>query len=802
MTGPDGHEERTPEAGTRSELSGSASDVVQARDVQGGVHFYGPRRMQGPIPRQLPADVRGFVNRIAELDRLDKVLAGDLDEPLVVGLSVIAGTAGVGKTSLALRWAHRVRERFPDGQLYVNLRGYDPGQPVAPEQVLDYFLRALNVPSSAIPGQLDAKASLYRSLVADRRILVILDNAATVGQVRPLLPGTASCLVVVTSRSRLSGLVSRDGAHRLTLDVLSESEAVTLLRSVTAGYRTEDDAETLVELARLCARLPLALRIAAERAARRPGMFLEELIRDLRDESVLWNALSSGDGEEADAVRTVFAWSYRALPGESARVFRLLGLHPGSEFSTAAAAALTGISTGHLRQLLDVLVGTHLLEQNVPDRYQFHDLLRVYAVDQAHQEETVETCHTALLRVLTWYLYGADAVQSVMNPLEPRVSLDSPPDIDVTLLTFADLTEATRWYEAERANLVAATRAAADAGLYRIAWQLPVVLRNIYMNFNPFEDWFTTTRIGLDAARHLGNRGGEAELLESLAMAYIQSHRLDQGAEHYRAVLAIRRELGDRFGEALVLNGLGLLYIRRRNLQEARLSFEQSLLILRELGNPYWEALVMGNLGNAYYELGDFSRAIGFVRQVIEVYRDQGDRHGEGDALYILSMIHRELGQPEEALQSVRRAIAIAREHGNPVWEAYWLLEYGRVQRTIGETANALVSYQRAAMLQRQLGDRSREAQALDGTGETYRELGRYEEAADFHRLAVAAHRELSDGWQLAVALNNLATSLHHAGSTEEARHYWQDALSILADFDDPKATRIRRRISDILEAN
>ncbi|MGX7827405.1 NB-ARC domain-containing protein [Actinokineospora sp. 24-640] len=259
------------------------------------------------------------MNRSDELGRLDRVLAGDASEPMVVAVTVIAGTAGVGKTSLALHWAHQVSDRFPDGQLYANLRGYDPGPRASPDQVLDSFLRALGVPAAELPADLDDRAALYRSLLAGRRTLIILDNAATVGQVRPLLPGTAGCLVLVTSRSHLSGLVFREGAHRVSLGVLTEAEAMSLLRTVIADYRADAESGELAELARLCARLPLALRVAAGRAVRRPRTPMAELIEDLRGESGLWDALSTDDEDEADAVRSVFAWSYRALPEDAAR---------------------------------------------------------------------------------------------------------------------------------------------------------------------------------------------------------------------------------------------------------------------------------------------------------------------------------------------------------------------------------------------------------------------------------------------------------------------------------------------------
>lgn len=323
--------------------------MVQAGSVSGGVHFHAPADTPGaptPPPRQLPAVTRTFVNRADELARLDALLPAADGDPLPTTLLVIAGTAGAGKTSLALRWAHRVAGRFPDGQLHINLRGYDVQQPVAAHDALHRFLTALGVPSDAVPADTDAAAALYRSLLADRRMLVVLDNAATVAQVRPLLPGNDRCLTLVTSRDRLSGLAIRDGARRLTLGTLTESEAVALLRVVTAEHRPHDDETELTELAQLCARLPLALRIAAERAASHPYLALAELIADLRDESALWDALSAGDATEAEAVRTVFAWSQGVRVTSRARVRCLVD---GGRRTVHLVAASPTSPEGHRR---------------------------------------------------------------------------------------------------------------------------------------------------------------------------------------------------------------------------------------------------------------------------------------------------------------------------------------------------------------------------------------------------------------------------------------------------------------------
>ncbi|MFF7459366.1 ATP-binding protein [Kitasatospora sp. NPDC008115] len=780
-------------------MSGSAGNVVQARDIQGPVHIHAPppppARHGEAVPWQLPTDVRGFVNRSAEQQAMHHLLAEQACGPQIL---VLTGTAGVGKTSLALHWAHAVREQFPGGQLYANLHGYDPQEPTAPAQVLERFLRALDVPAAAIPSDLEALASSYRSLVAGRRMLIVLDNASRAAQVRPLLPGAPGCLVVVTSRHRLPGLGVREGARHLTLEVLAEHDAVELLRTVTSDYRSEDDPAELVQLARLCARLPLALRIAAERAAGRPRMLLDDLIQDLRDESSLWDALSSEDEEESGAVRSVFAWSYRALPPDAARLFRMLGLHPTGEFSAAAAAALVATGVRPARRLLDGLVANHMVEQTGADRFRFHDLLRAYAVDQARGEQEPQESERAVRRVLAWYLHTADAAQARAAPHEPRVPLTLlEPDVEPA--AFDDEASAIRWFETERENLAAAVRTGAALGLDGYVHRLATVLRAFYMVRNHFQDWFDTSRLGLDAARREGDRHAQAELHESLGMAYTQSGRPDQAVDQYQAALAFRRELGDPAGEALTLNGLGLLWLRRRRLTDAQEAFERAAALFRALEDTYWEPHTAVNLAETEAALGRLTEAERLVRAGLEAFRERADRWAEGNALRVLSLIQLAGGRAAEALDSAQRAVDLALDLVSAVAEGYWLTQLGHVQRAVGRPADALTSYHRAAVLQHGLGDRSREAQAWDGTGRAYLDLGRPQEATGFHRRAAAVHRELGDRWQAANALCHLAAALESGEDPGTVQQYRREALTLLDEFTDPAAVRLRGRLTATL---
>lgn len=787
--------------GVWSDLSGSARDVVQAGQVSGGVHFHGaaPVKVEVPVPRQLPRDVSGFVGRAAELAELDALLHDDDGTDGSASVVVIAGTAGVGKTSLAVRLAHRISGSFPHGQLFVNLRGYDTGPSLAPAAVLGRFLGALGIPAPAIPVGLEERAELYRSLLAGKQVLVVLDNAATVGQVRPLLPGTAGCLTVVTSRHRLSGLAVRDGARRITLGMLSAQESTDLIAAATRGYRTGDDPDQIAELARLCARLPLALRIAAERAATHPLLALPELTAQLRDESTLWEALSSPDEEEADAVRTVFAWSYRTLPPPAARLFRLLGLHPGPDFSVHAAAALTEQEPRRAHGLLDLLAGAHLVESTSADRYQFHDLLRAYATDQAHQEETLEDQYTALKRLANWYLRTADAACGAAQSFDASI-LPQGQTGPASALTFDGQQDAFTWHQSEQANLLAVVQAAAQAELDEIAWQLPAALHGIHMARGVFDDWQAMAGLGLEAAQRLGDRRAQALMHNTLGIAAKDSRQLAQAAEHHEAALELRTLVGDQAGVAESANGLGLVHLWRHELTAGRTRLEQALALYQQHGPRHWTGVVLCGLGFTAAALGEPHEAARFAHQALAVYRETGADHSlHIDALQLLARLAREAGDYAQAEEYLADALALQEHSSFVTIDAALRLEQATLHRAQSRHDQALQTYWACETLQRSIGNRTGQAHAYDGIGQTMRALGRLQEAIDFHTMAARILRDPPQPWDLAQTLTHLADAHADNDQPEQARHHRTEALTLLAPFPDPQAAALRRRLQQLI---
>jgi len=704
------------EGGARNDLSGQAGYVVQAGSVAGGVHLHVPEAgAPAPVPRQLPLAAGGFVNRVRELKRLDSVTAS---AAAAVGAGVpllaVTGGPGVGKTALVVHWAQRHSGRFPDGELYADLGGYESGTPALPAVVLDGFLRALNVPGPSIPADIESRAALFRSLAAGRRMLIVLDNAVSAAQVRPLLPGSSSCAVVVTSRSRLAGLVARDGAARVGLDVLPPGEAVGLLSAIIGEDRVEREAEIAAELARRCDYLPLALRIAAERVASSEHTRLADLVEELGQSQDRLSALEL-DEDELATVRTVFSWSYHALDASVARAFRLLGLHPGPDLSIEAAAALLGRPATSARRLLHALVGVHLIEEVARGRYAFHELLREYARERAEQDEPDAEVRAGIERLLAWYLHSADAAA---GHLPHRHRAEAGQYVaGIRPLRFTGLGDALAWCEVERANLAAVITWAAALGEYEVQWKLPLALGSFYNLRKYWGEWIASHRIGLAAAESLGETAGQGWLLTSLGSALRDLGQLDEAAVCQRRAAECFERVGELIGLASARNNLAAVLHGLGDLDGALGEYGRAVESHRAAGSLHGQARALSNQATVLTELGRADEAVTQLRNALVMFAQTTDRHGEGFTRHNLGDALAAAGRHEVALAPYAEALELRRATGNVWGEARTLTSRGSCRRALGDRAQAVEDLAAATVCYGQAGDargQSRAQQLLD----------------------------------------------------------------------------------------
>jgi tetratricopeptide (TPR) repeat protein/transcriptional regulator with XRE-family HTH domain len=649
----------------------------------------GPARGR-PVPAQLPADVAGFVGRTAELSHLTKLLdCGDLLNTVVI--SAIAGTAGVGKTCFAVHWAHQAVDRFPDGQLYLNLRGFGPaGTAVTPDEAVRSVLDALDVPENRVPVGLDAQAALYRSLLADRRMLVLLDNASDVDQVRPLLPGSPGCLVLVTSRNQLTGLVAGAGAVPLALDLLDPVDARDLLARRIGMERIAADpaaADTIIEQ---CARLPLALAVVAARAAIAPEVPLAALAADLRHLRDRLDTLATGD--PATDVRSVFSWSCQQLSPPVARLFGLLGVHPGPDLSGSAAASLTGIPPARVAPMLGELVRAHLVTERGPGRYALHDLLRAYAgelVGDAPAEG-----QAALHRLLDHYLRCANRSAAVLDPTRAPIELIPPRD-GVTVDDFESLATALDWYNAEYPVLVAALRLAIDAGLDRHAWQLSWSMAPFVSNRNS-PDAIAIHRIGLQAARRLADLPAQGYSLRLLGKGYLLLGELDEAQTQFEQARQLYQELGDDLNQAHVHLGLGIIFTRQGRYRDGLHEEEQALPLFRAAGKRVPEATALNNLGYSHGRLGDHETALKYCQEALALHQELGNRSGVAQAWDSVGIAYHHLGRHADAVASYQQALPLFQDLGHRYSEADTWVNLGDTHDASGDTGAARGAWQSA----------------------------------------------------------------------------------------------------------
>jgi DNA-binding SARP family transcriptional activator len=654
-----------------------------------------------PVPAQLPLGVGGFTGRDAALAELDGLLDSGYDLPSAVVISAVSGTAGVGKTSLAVHWAHRVAHRFPDGQLYVDLRGFDHGgQITTPSEAIRGFLYAFGVAPERIPSEVDAQAALYRSLLAGKRVLVVLDNARDADHVRPLLPGTAAAFTVVTSRHQLGGLVATHAARPLVLDTLSAAEARRLLASRLGPDRVAAEPEAVDAVVAACAHLPLALAIAAARA-QQTAADLATVARQLAARRL--DALDAGD--PASRIRAVFSWSYSALSPAAARLFRLLGLHPGPDVDVATAANLAGPATSDGRpgepepfgRVLTELVDANLLTERVPGRYAFHGLLRAYAVDVLAAEEREADRRAATRRLLDYYVHTAHAADRQLSPdREPlALSADEPAE-GVRPGRPDNPADAITWCTAELPAMLSVLRQAAGTGFdihaCRLAWCLDTFLHRRGNRPDLIEIW----EIASQAARRLGNRAVEARAHMGLAHAYLMLGKYDEADSQLQQALDRAVAGGDTFAMAFTHRVMAQVQWRRGDLHEALRHAETMLAMLRETDRPRWLATAHNAVGWYRALLGDHRAAVTHCTEALGVYRQLGSQFGQAKTLDSLGYAYHHLGEQGHAVDSYHEAIALFRGIGDRYNEADSLTRLGDAHHSAGDPDRAGTSWQSA----------------------------------------------------------------------------------------------------------
>ncbi|HEX4724032.1 MAG TPA: BTAD domain-containing putative transcriptional regulator [Pseudonocardiaceae bacterium] len=652
-----------------------------------------------PHRNDLPGDISDFVGRAAEFDRLLAVLATSAK---AVVISAIDGMAGIGKTTLAIHAAHRLADRYPDGQLFIDLRSHtEHADPVDPATALDTLLRALDVPADRIPAGLDERSALWRAELADRKVLVVLDNAGSVGQVRPLLPGSPTCLALITSRRRLADL---DTTDTLSLDVLPEADALALFTSVVGADRVSADPESTSDVLRLCGHLPLAIRIAAARLRTRPTWPVRVLAERLRNETR--DELAIGDR----SVTAALDLSYRRLPEPQQRLFALLGQHPGTSFDSYQAAALGGLPLSEAERLLDELVDMHLVTEPIPGRYRFHDLVRQYA----HAKEP--TNHDAIDRLLNHYVYLARLTDFFLNPVPRHASTGLTPPGPVPDIT--DDHSAMHWCETELRNLMATVDYAAKNGWPHYPWQLTSELTWFFERRGHTADWVGGLQV---AAKLVTDENDRAGVLLELGRAYHVAGRYREGVDVMADSLTIFQRLGNLRRVGAVLNNMGNTHLRMGQLLDAASDYEQALAVRNRAGDRPGTAVVLSNLCIIYQKLERFSESVDCGLQALDLYREAADRRGQGMAHDNLAVAYLRMSALEEAMAHGTRAVALAREVADGRGEAATLNTLGRIHRSLGDYTTALAYQRQALALALDIADFNIEAEVRQHLQETIR---------------------------------------------------------------------------------
>jgi tetratricopeptide (TPR) repeat protein len=753
----------------------------------GGAHAGGKR----VVPRLLPAAVPGFAGRRDQLTALSQVLNHPGGTAVI---TAIGGTAGVGKTALALQWAHQAAQEFPDGQLYVNLRGFDPsGIATRPADAVRVLLDALEIRADRLPQTEEAQLGLYRSLLAGKRMLVLLDNARDTAQVRPLLPGAPTCRVIVTSRSQLTGLAAIEAARPLMLDVLTGAEARELLEQRLGAARLAADPGAAERIIGACARLPLALSVIAARAAMQPDLSLAEIAADLAGSPSL-DAFADGDDPAAD-LRAAFSWSLRQLDPAAARFFRLAGLHPGPDFDRYAMAALADEPAGQAGRLLDVLTRACLIQHAGPARYGMHDLLRGYARELADATDGGPEQRAALTRLFDYYLHAAGSAMDAAFPAERgrRPAVPAPPG---PVPAFASAADALAWLDAERANLVPVTAHAAGHGWPAHATRLADTLFRYLDIGRHYQEATAVHGSACRAARQAGDQPAEATALNHLGAVGVRQRRYQEAADYHQQALAVSRNSADPAPQARALDGLGFVEFLQGHWQAAVGHLEQALALNRQAGDRIGEAHSLASLGFIELRQGRYRQAADYLWQSHGLFDELGDRTGVAHALGNLGEVELRQGRYAEAAAHLQQALALCREIGDRSNAADLLAALGVTGLRQGSYADAAGYLRQALALSRDTGDVATQATVLNGLGEVLLATGRPAEARGQHAAALRAATEVGEKYEQARAHDGLASASEANGDLRQARRHWREALTYYTELGAPESEQVRARLA------
>ncbi|MEU8896502.1 tetratricopeptide repeat protein [Nocardia sp. NPDC048505] len=685
-------ETSTWQSGQRARASEHGS-VFQAAGDQNN-QFFTVDKAQQVIPRQLPPAPRRFAGRDAELAALTGMFEEATESGATVVISAIGGVGGIGKTWLSLYWAHKNVDRFPDGQLFVDLRGFSPAaEPMSVAEAVRGFLHALGEDPTKLPIDLDAQIGLFRSLVADRRMLIVLDNARETAQVAPLLPGGGACTVLVTSRLHLAGLVVGHGARLVDLTVLSERDSREVLAGHFGTQRMKVEPLAVARLLEYCAGLPLALGIVAARANAHPTFPLAALADELCDENARLDGLDAG--EIPLNVRAVFSFSYQALPDSVATLFGLLGLAPGPDISLAAAAELVGVSATVARAQLLQLEIAHLVSQTMPGRYSFHDLLRLYATEQARLRLSENIRHAALCRLVAYYLHTAHSAERLLDPHRHPIEID-PPGSECHPATLRDQTAAGNWFEIEHSNLLAVQRFAVERGWHVPGWQIAWSLDTFHYRRGHLHEWRSAWEAGLAAARALEDPAVQSLAHRLLGDAHLNLGNSDEALRELGAALYVAEDAGDRLSQAHAHRILTWAHGRQGDDLGALQHATAALRLYQLLGQQVREAAMLNAMGWFESRLGDYTLAQAHCETALRLCRRHGYRVGEANTLVSLGYVAQHTERPEEALDLYNDALALFRELNSTYYQADTLDRMGQIHAAQGRVGDARKAWSEA----------------------------------------------------------------------------------------------------------